>query len=614
MILKPSLIAVAMSFAIAGAAWGQAPTTLKDAVEQAILKNPEIKLKNENFLATTSEQEASKGGWRPRVDLSLSAGRNNSTSPGIDSAGDYNHSLGTVQLRQTLFDGYATSNDVRRLGHGRMAAYFDLLSSSDQIALETVRAYLDVLRYRELVTLAQENFATHSDVYNRLISRTNAGVGRRVDLEQAAGRMALAESNWLTEVSNLHDVSARFQRLVGDMPAQNLTPIPSLSQYLPAREGFVANTVRKNPDFLSSVSTIRAYRADAELRKSSYWPTVELRASQDFERNRSGVMGDYRDRAIELVMNYNLYRGGSDSARVQQYAAKLNAAYDLRDKQCRDIRQTALIALNDVTRLDSQLGFLSQHELSTAKAREAYRQQFDIGQRSLLDLLDTENELYQARRALINAENDLQLAKARVLTSNGSLLQALELRPLQTEAPPQPEGTAADDEAMLCSMDMPEVMTLAKQDLPKSSITTAPTPAVTAPLPAPAPMPTQATAENNCKQITPTIQSWITAWNNKDIKAYLATYSDAFVPAMNLTRAQWETLRKKRVNKQGGITAVLKNIKAPQKCDSNKAEASFTQEYGSDDYRDAVEKTLSLEFANGQWKILRETVTKGRTF
>jgi adhesin transport system outer membrane protein len=612
MILKPSLIAVVVSFAFAGTAWGQAPATLKDAVEQAVLKNPEAKLKNENFLAASSEQEASKGGWRPRVDLNLSGGRNNTSAPSIDSS-DYNHSQGAIQLRQTLFDGHATSNDVRRLGHGRMAAYFDLISASDQIALETVRAYLDVLRYRELVTLAQANFATHNDVYNRLISRTNAGVGRRVDLEQAAGRMALAESNWLTEVSNLHDVSARYQRLVGDMPATALTPAPALSKYLPAREGFVANTVKKNPDFLSAVSNIRAYRADAALRKSSYWPTLELRASQGLERNRSGVQGDYRDRSIELVMNYNLYRGGSDSARVQQYAAKLNAAYDLRDKQCRDIRQTSLIALNDVTRLDSQRGFLAQHELSTAKAREAYRQQFDIGQRSLLDLLDTENELYQARRALINAESDLQLAQARVLTANGSLLQALELRPLQSEAPPQPDGSSEDDDALLCNMDMPEVMVLVKPDLPKASNTT-PEPVKTLTLPVATQLPTLATAENSCHEITPMIQSWITAWNNKDIKTYLAAYSDAFVPAMNLTRPKWEALRKKRVGKQGGITATLTNIAAPQKCDSNKAEVSFSQEYGSDDYRDAVDKTLALEFVNGQWKILREKVTKGRTF
>ena len=514
-----------------------------------------------------------------------------------------------IQLRQTLFDGFAVASDVRRLGHSRMAAYYELISASDQIALETARAYLDVLRYRELVRLAEENYATHRDVNERLTSRANAGVGRRVDLEQSSGRMALAESNWLSEVSNLHDVSARYQRLVGDEPASTLTPAPSLNSFLPARADFVANTVQKNPDFLSAVSTIRAYRADLDLRKSGYWPTVELRLSQDIERNRSGLDGTYRDRAIELVMNYNLYNGGSDSARVKQYAAKLNAAYDLRDKQCRDVRQTSLIALNDVSRLGSQLGFLAQHELSTAIAREAYRQQFDIGQRSLLDLLDTENELYEARRALVNAEYDLQLAKARVLTANGTLLQALELRPLQTEAPPLPGGTSDEDDALTCSTAMPEVMVLKKQDLPKTSITSLPAP-VAAPVLAPAAVPAVA---SNCQQVAPAVTQWVTAWNKKDVKAYLAAYSDTFEPPMNLSRDKWMAQRQQRISKQDGFSAVLKDIKQTQ-CAANQAEVTFVQEYGSKDYRDVVEKTLNLEFVGGQWKIKRETVTKGRTF
>ncbi len=605
MSLKPSLITLAVGMLTASIVWGQTTTTLKASVERAVLQNPEVKVKNENFLATTSEEEASRGAWRPRIDLNLTAGRQSAKTPDAAGFNDYNHSLGVLQLRQTLFDGFATASDVRRLGHSRLAAFYDLTSASDQIALETVRAYVDVLRYRELVNLARENYASHSDVNGRMTDRTNAGVGRRVDLEQSAGRTALAESNWLSEVSNLHDVSARFQRLVGEEPAATLSPTPPLDSFLPPRADFVANTVRKNPDFLSAVSTIRAYRADAALRKAGYWPKVELRLSQDVERNRSGITGTYQDRAIELVMNYNLYNGGSDAARVKQYAAKLNAAYDLRDKQCRDIRQTSLIALNDVSRLESQLVFLAQHELSTSKAREAYRQQFDIGQRSLLDLLDTDNELYEARRALVNAEYDLKLAKARVLTANGSLLQALQLRSLQNEAPPLPGGTDTDDDALSCSTAIPELMVLNKQDLPKAVIFSAPLPVVAPAKPA--------VTANSCQQLTPAVNSWVDAWNKKDVKAYLAAYSTAFVPAMNLSREKWVALRQTRLSKPDGLSAVLKDIRQTQ-CDANKAEVSFVQEYGSKDYRDVVEKTLSMELVSGQWKILRETVTKGRTF
>jgi adhesin transport system outer membrane protein len=447
-----------------GAVWAEPSIALKDSVERAILNNPEIRFKHQNLLAITGEQDAAKGGWFPRIDLSMDGGKKNSLAPGAVSSGSYANSTTTLQLRQMLFDGFSTNSNVRRLGHSRLASYFELLSASNQIALETVGAYIDVLRYRELVTLARDNYANHADIHARVEGRVKAGVGRRVDLEQATGRMALAESNWIIEVSNLHDVSTRYQRLVGETPAEALGGAPDLTKSLPSRDNFVANTVRSNPDFLGAVSTLRAYRADAKLRESANYPTLEFVASQSMEKNRYGstARGDYRDNAVQLVLTYNLYRGGSDSARTRQYAAKLNSAFDLRDKTCRDVRQTALIAFNDVVKLKAQIGLMAQHELSTSKVREAYRQQFDIGQRSLLDLLDTENELFQARRSVVNAEDDYQLAKARVLAVNGSLLPTLQLLPIQSEAPPLVAGTEVNDAALLCDTDLPAPLTLDK--------------------------------------------------------------------------------------------------------------------------------------------------------
>lgn len=469
MILKPYVLAFSVIGLAIGNASAQTPTTLKDAVERAVLQNPEVKLKFENLEASSSEQDAAKGGWRPRIDIEVATGPKHYSTPGTSTS--YSGMTGSIQLRQTLFDGNATRNDVRRLGHNRMAAYYDLLASSDAMAEETARAYLDVQRYRESLALAKDNYATHADVHQKIESRVTAGVGRRVDLEQASGRLALAESNWLTEASNLHDVSARYQRLTGEAPAENLPPTPSVDKYLPTRGALLTDAISNNPQFLGAVSTIRAYKADADLRRSAHSPTLELRASHSLETNQYGVSGNYANSAIELVLNYNLYRGGADTARVKQYAAKLNAAYDLRDKACRDVRQTAQIAFNDVSRLTQQLTYLSQHELSISKAREAYRQQFDIGQRSLLDLLDTENELYQARRALTNAEHDLRLAKFRVLGVSSTLLGALNLRPLADNAPPKVDGQADDDGLLLCSTELPAIIDLKKPELPKLTAT-----------------------------------------------------------------------------------------------------------------------------------------------
>jgi adhesin transport system outer membrane protein len=122
---------------------------------------------------------------------------------------------------------------------------------------------------------------------------------------------------------------------------------------------------------------------------------------------------------------------------------------------------------------------LNQHELSTAKAQAAYQQQFDIGQRSLLDLLDTQNELYQARRALAGGEFDLQLAQVRVLATSGELLEVLKVKSLSQEVPDASGGLQKEDDLMQCSDRILPTLTL-NRSLPTAAPAVAPVPAAPA--------------------------------------------------------------------------------------------------------------------------------------
>mgnify|MGYP000019271209 CR=1 FL=1 len=164
-----------------GPAQAQSAATLKEAVERAVLRNPEVKFKHHNVAAAAAEQDVARGGWRPTVDFEAGSGRESTLTPTISATRNYTHSLASIQLRQTLFDGFATQREVRRLGYSRQAAYYDLLATSDQIGLEAARAYIDVQRYRDLVILAKNNYASHADVHAKLGSRVAAGVGRRLN-------------------------------------------------------------------------------------------------------------------------------------------------------------------------------------------------------------------------------------------------------------------------------------------------------------------------------------------------------------------------------------------------------------------------------------------------
>jgi adhesin transport system outer membrane protein len=169
---------------------------------------------------------------------------------------------------------------------------------------------------------------------------------------------------------------------------------------------------------------------------------------------------------VELLLTYNLYRGGADEARMTQAAEALNQARDLQDKACRDMRQTLSIAYNDMLRLKEQLGYLDQHRLSTDKAREAYRQQFDIGQRSLLDMLDTQNEYFESSRAYVNAQYNQLTAQARTLAGMGRLMPAMNITrdDMAEEARNSPARSEADANEM-CGAIAPLAPTIDKAQL-----------------------------------------------------------------------------------------------------------------------------------------------------
>src|SRR5205085_4923176 len=135
----------------------------------------------------------------------------------------------------------------------------------------------------------------------------------------------------------------------------------------------------------------------------------------------------------------------ADQARVRQQSNLVNQAADLRDRACRDVRQLTGIAFNDTRKLREQLVLLDRNALAIEKARDAYRQQFDIGQRSLLDLLNSENELYTARRAYANAEFDLVTAHVRTQAAMSQLLAQLGIARVDNAAAEAAAWNAGDD-------------------------------------------------------------------------------------------------------------------------------------------------------------------------
>lgn len=413
------------------AAQSTAASTVKDAALQAIESNPDVQARWHEFSAAAEDVRIARAGYLPTVDVGATTGQ---TNRDYDGRSSYTNNQAQLTLRQMLFTGFRTSGEVERFDSERLVRYYELLSAVETTALEAVRAYEDVKRNRDLVELARNNYAKHREVYSQIDERASSGVGRRVDLEQVAGRLALAESNLLTEASNLHDVTARYLRVVGQLPAESLAETDLTQKKLPDDiRAALLLAYQGNPGFHAAIKNISAAQAAVKVERSGYYPTAELRARQVTSRNQDGFddrtdPGNYGDEsAVELALTYNLYSGGANRAAVRRSLELVNQAKDLRDQACVDLRQDTQIAYNDAQRINEQLAALQQHRLSSDKVRVAYAEQFNIGQRTLLDVLDAENEYFQASRALIIANGDLEIAYARSLAAMGNLLPALQI-------------------------------------------------------------------------------------------------------------------------------------------------------------------------------------------
>lgn len=579
--------------------------TLNEAAQQAVLKNPEVQLRWSTFKGSVAQQDVARGGYYPRVDVTASTGREHLTQPNLPDSGFSHHNV-TASLSQLLFDGFATRNEVRRQGYNKLSRYFDLLEASGTAALEASRAYYDVLRYRQLIKLAEENYAQHKTLFDLMEQRAKVGVGRRVDLEQAGGRLALSESNLLTEITNLHDVSARYQRIVGELPPEDMLEPALLQKGLPANANTaVAESIRQSPVIASAIESIRAAQSDLDGRNSAFSPRVDLRARQSLDRNLDGVLGNRNDSVVEVVLNFNLFRGGSDSALKRQAAETLNAAKDLRDKACRDVRQTVEIAYNDTTRIAEQLRYLNAHQLAAEKARDAYRKQFDIGQRTLLDLLDTENELFQARRSYVNAVHDHGISYARTHAAIGDLLQSLSLSHIETPSIAEMgEDRFEVDPATACPPEAPSMWVVDKAAA--AARAAAANPIV---VPTPVVKPEVKPLVSDEEQLRQALQAWASAWKEKNAGAYLAFYAPEFVPAGAVSRAVWINQRRDILARKPAIELGLENIKV-QLMDKNQASTEFRQSYRSGSYQDVVIKTLHWQRVDGRWLITRELAGK----
>ncbi len=434
----PLLVALCgVSFATAQTDPVQRPgsdvTNLKEAITQGVLISPRVNADWFNFAALGEAERAAFAGYLPSADVNAVLGREDRETPLVDF-GDYGYDATQFSVTQMLFDGFATRDEVARLGFEKLSQYYNFKRASEEVALEVAVAYLETVQYQQLVKYAADNLEVHRQIYDQISERASGGASAGVDLDQAVARVGLAETNLVTEIANLNDVIIRFERLVGVSPRQELE-IPEMPEGdIPELRGAALDIAyQTSPVINSAIENLRAAQEALNATNSPMMPRLDLRYRREVEHDTDGINGRFDEEAVELVLSYNLFRGGADSARKREFYNLYYAAIEERKQACLNVRQLISNDFNDMANLRQQVVLTDISMRAQDKTRSAYRDQFARGQRTLLDLLDSQNEFFDSQRAHISATTELLASEASTLANMGMLLASLEVGGLNAE-------------------------------------------------------------------------------------------------------------------------------------------------------------------------------------
>ncbi len=398
--------------------------TLEQAVAFTITTNPEIKASYNEFKSKFFDAEASGGAYMPKLDLDAGIGYE-----AVDLASGTDNELtrkeATLTLTQLLWDGSATLNDMDRTAADAESVRFQLMSDAQDIALQVTKIYLDATKAYEVLALSESNLAVHKEIYTDIKKRVDSGIGSTADLSQVEARLAKAHGNLLAAQNNLFDVHTQFKRIVGQSP-QGLTFPRADQTAIPFTVDEALDTAfNAHPVIKIAQADVDSARFQYDQTKGVNYPTLSIEANQTWRDDAGGIEGGSDEFSAMLRMRYNLYNGGSDSDRTESAAYQLNKAKDFRDRTYRSVEEGLRLSWSALDLTVQQKDFLADHVDSASDTVIAYEKQYKLGKRTLLDLLNTENELFEARKGYLDAKYDEQYAKYRVMNATGNLLAAL---------------------------------------------------------------------------------------------------------------------------------------------------------------------------------------------
>ena len=401
--------------------------TLKNVVSSVLDTNPIVNERLKNYEATKSDIDIAKAGYYPTLDLKSSSGRK--TTGKIDNnvvSETYNVFQNSLILRQNIFNGFATNEKVNYQKMRTLSASYSYLSKANDVALQAVNVTIDVQREKALLANSNLNVNHNEITYKKVQKAYKAGLSTFSEVSKIHSSLSLAKSNVIFQNNKLINANHRFKRVIGgDISPKSLQEIPN-NLHIPNTEAEAKKyALAYSPTIIAGQYNIKGAQALHSESKSAFYPEIGIELSQNYNENYNEYIGtDDRSQGL-IVLSYNLYNGGADEAKSVKTLNRLNQEVSITNDLKREVILNVKLAWSSYKLALDQIPFLEQYKSQSQKTLTLYSSEYQLGKRSLLDLISAENDLKRANDELIYAKYGLLQSQYTIMQSMGLIMVAI---------------------------------------------------------------------------------------------------------------------------------------------------------------------------------------------
>ncbi|HZF61386.1 MAG TPA: TolC family protein [Desulfovibrio sp.] len=421
------------------------PLSVEDSIYGVLRNHHNLRGMIENREVLDHEVRRAQAGFGPRVDVTGQAGGSvlsdsSTRNQNLDSQmwGKVGYS---AQLVQPIWDGFATRSRVRTAKSTLESQKYRVFDTATSLSLDAIIAHIDLLRRRKIYELSEENVAHHKALVGQAQDRASLGADTAADVTQAQSRLQRALSSLSETKASLLVAEETYTRLTGLPAASRLQTVTMPPQLYTASQAVLEKAKKSNPKLAAYLQDIRASRAERELADSAFSPALNLEAGPNYTN-----LGGTSDRWVYSfdvmgVVRWNIFNSGADVAERRAASARMRQSRQVMYNFIDDLKLDVDSTWVNYLAAQEQYNHYSKAIEYNKYTRTAYIEQFQIGKRSILDVLDTESELYNSATQAETARGNILVGAYRLSALTGNMLPEMSINtgPLGQSAPKEPE-------------------------------------------------------------------------------------------------------------------------------------------------------------------------------